>query len=154
VERRLRGFRHDAPVVQHQHVDAGPRAAHAELRHQVVYWIGSRRDQDIPALQDRRQSVDIDEVRVYQHFARRQWHNCGVDVHRAGASALELMEVQPLGRRGDGAASESGPGWLLQVTNRSRPQRATVGGIEHRLEFIGDVVDRFLGFRDPIARVV
>ena len=40
---RLRRFHYDAPVVEHQHIDAGPRAAHAELRHPVIHRIWSRR---------------------------------------------------------------------------------------------------------------
>jgi hypothetical protein len=71
-----------------------PGAAHAELRHKAVHRIRSRRNQHIPALYDRRQPVDIDEVGVYQHFARCQRHKGGVDVHGATALAFEFMEAQ------------------------------------------------------------
>src|SRR5215469_17519173 len=36
------GFHNYVPMDQHRPVDAGPRAAHPELRHQVVHRIGSR----------------------------------------------------------------------------------------------------------------
>ena len=43
MQRRLRPFPHDAPVIQRQPVDAGPRLQIFNFRHRVIHRIGSRR---------------------------------------------------------------------------------------------------------------
>src|SRR5258706_1414839 len=85
--------------------------------------VGLRGHKDIPFFQDGRETVDVYVFGIDQNLAGPKRQDGGIDVHRIGTAALDLMNAitAPRWRR-----SHSMPDalvTLLRVTNKSRPQR-------------------------------
>ena len=91
---------------------------------------------------------------VFRHLALRQWHKSGVDIRGPAASALYLADAQA---RSQGLTAQPAILASFVTSLRGDEQVATaarkVGRIERRFEFIDQVADGFLGFRDPVALI-
>ena len=93
---RLALFHDHALLVDREHVDARPRAAHGDFLHDVVHRIGARRDQQLPVLQHRRQRVEIEIIRVHQRALGAEDQERGIDVHRIAALARHPVDAEAI----------------------------------------------------------
>src|SRR3990172_5636863 len=93
-QRDLRPLDDHPFLVEHEDVDADPRAAHrhAKAPGRTRDRIGPGGDQDIPGLEHRGQGGWIDVVRIYQDLARGKRQEARVDVHGRAAPALDLVD--------------------------------------------------------------
>ena len=123
---------------QHVHVEPFP-AQRSDLEHRIGYRIGLRGHENVPFFQDGRETVDVYVFGIDQNLAGPKRQYGGIDVHRIGTAALDLMNAitiakvatQPFntGRIGDVAADHE------QVA----PAAKEIGGVEDRFEFSQDI---------------
>ena len=154
VQGRLARIDHHLLLIQHQHVDAGPGAAHADLGHQIIHRIGARGDQHVPFFQDRRQAIDIDVIRIDQHLAGGERHEAAVDMHWLRADRRDFVDAKAAWRQI--APQPLNAGEVGDIAARDKQIIAAaheIGSVEHRLKFIDNVTDRLALLGDGVIRI-
>ena len=90
-DKTLLPFFNDHPfLVQHQHIERDPFAAHGKGPGRKR--LGFRRDQDVPGFEYPGQFLDIQVFGVHQQLARGERDKRGINVHGRPAAAFDFVD--------------------------------------------------------------
>ena len=121
------------------------------LAHDAFNRVGSRRDKNIPGLEDGRELVDIEVFRVDQHLAGGKWRERGIDMHRLTASALELVNPEPAAEMPAQPFDAHPIGHIAARHEQISSTTHEVGGVEDRLELVDHKARRLGRHSDAVV---
>src|ERR1700751_2368165 len=94
---------------------------------------------DVPLFQDGREAVDIYVFGIDQNLAGPKRQDGGIDVHRIGAAALDLMDAITVPKMATQPFNTGRIGYVASGYEQVTSAAKEIGGVEDRFKFSQDV---------------
>src|SRR5260370_9087226 len=111
-------------------------------------WVGLRGHKDVPIFQDGRETVDVYVFGIDQNLAGPKRQYGGIDMHRIGTAALDLMNAIPVPKMATQPLNTGRIGDVAAGCEQVAPAAKEIGGVEDWFEFGQDIGDRLAFFGD------
>src|SRR6202158_2056591 len=112
---------------------------HRDLEHTIGNRVGLRGNKDVPFFQDGRETVDVDVFGIDQNLAGPKRQYGGIDVHRSGTAALDLMNAITVPKMATQPFNTGRIGYVAAGHEQVAPATKEIGGVKDRFEFSQDI---------------